>query len=554
MPVLTRGSNIDDPQAHAQNNGQPPTSERQPSNDTSSPPWLKFLAAALVAAILAAVLVVTRSSSSDSDETTESQVTLRAVEAEQRDLIEYTNIDGTLQYANVTTVGAGTEGLITDVVSEGQILARGDTAYEVNATPVVVFYGDVPFYRTMVEGVSGDDVLLLEENLASLGYHTVEDGDGDVEGDDGDDVDTGFTVDGTFDTETSEAVKRWQEDLGVAETGTVSPGDVVMVTGPSEASGVMVDIGSRVQTGSTIMTVNVTSTVVGFYSAHAGAIDLEVSSGEIGSGQVLYSADDLPVTAVVTEVEFGRELSIGVEDGEDIEVLEQMLFDLGYDVDGDLEVDEEFDDDTSQAVEDWEEDLQDDWDDQVVDGVLSLDQIVTVDEGVTVGSITSHDDDTLAKGTELFTNGTDTGSRVVSTAIDVADQAMLAEGTEIDVEFPGGEVVTGTVTDLASSSTTDPLDPTADPQLAVEISLNSVPESAAELNELDVEVRLVDSLAAGATVVPASALVATADGGFAVEVVNGNSTSFVAVDPGMFADGFVEVDGIEPGTAVVVPS
>ena len=131
---------------------------------------------------------------------------------------------------------------------------------------------------------------------------------------------------------------------------------------------------------------------------------------------------------------------------------------------------------------------------------------------------------------------------------------MLAEGTEIDVEFPGGEVVTGTVTALASSSTTDPLDPTADPQLAVEISLDSVPESATELNELDVEVRLVDNLAVGATVVPASALVATADGGFAVEVDNGNTTTFVAVDPGMFADGFVEVDGIEPGTAVVVPS
>ncbi|MCP5031267.1 MAG: peptidoglycan-binding protein, partial [Actinomycetia bacterium] len=500
----------------------------------------------LVAAILAAVVIVSLSSSSDSDDTTDAQVTLRAVEAEQRDLIEYTNIDGTLQYANVTTVGAGTDGLITYLVNEGQTLARGDTAYEVNATPVVVFYGEVPFYRTMVDGVSGDDVLLLEENLASLGYHA-------TEGDDGDDVDTGFTVDGTFDTETSEAVKRWQEDLGVAETGTVSPGDVIMVPGPSEASGVMVDIGSRVQTGSTIMTLNVASTVGGFYSAHTGAIDLEVLSGEIGSGQVLYSVDDLPVTAVVTEVEFGRELSIGVEDGEDIEVLEQMLFDLGYDVDGDLEVDEEFDEDTSQAIEDWEDDLQGDWDDLVVDGVLSLDQIVMIDEGVMVGRITSHDGDTLATGTELFTYGSDTGSRIVSTAIDVADQAMLAEGAEIDVEFPEGEIVTGTVTDLANSSTTDPLDPTSEPQLAVEISLNSVPDSATDLNELDVEVRLVDNLAAGATVVPASALVATADGGFAVEVVKGNSTSFVAVDPGMFADGFVEVDGIEPGTAVVVP-
>ena len=547
MPVLTRGSSINDPETPTQGRSQTPTSERQPSNQRSSPPWLKLLAAALVAAILAAVAIVTLGSSSDSDDPAEPQVTLRAVEAEQRDLIEYTNIDGTLQYANVTTVAAGFDGLITDVVNEGQTLTRGKAAYEVNATPVVVFYGDVPFYRTLVDGLSGDDVLLLEENLASLGYHA-------TEGDDGDDVDAGFTVDGTFDAETFEAVKRWQDDLGVVVTGTVSPGDVIMVPGPAEASGVLVDIGSRVQTGSTIMTANVESTVDGFYSAHTGAIDLEVSSGEIGSGQVLYSVDDRPVTAIATEVEFSRELSIGVEDGEDIEVLEQMLVDLGYDVDGDLEVDEEFDENTGQAIEDWEEDLQDEWDDQLVDGVLSLDQIATIADGVVVGRVTSHDDDILATGTELFTYGSETGSRIVSTSIDVADQAMLAEGTEIDVEFPGGEVVTGTVANLASSSTTDPLDPTSAPQLAVEISLNSIPDSATGLNELDVEVRLVDNLAAGATVVPASALVATADGGFAVEVVNGNSTSFVAVDPGMFADGFVEVDGIEPGTAVVVPS
>ena len=82
-----------------------------------------------------------------------------------------------------------------------------------------------------------------------------------------------------------------------------------------------------------------------------------------------------------------------------------------------------------------------------------------------------------------------------------------------------------------------------------------MPPSTAGLNELDVEVKIVDELAVAATVVPASALVATLDGGFAVEVVTGSaSTQFIAVDPGMFADGFVEVTGIEPGTAVVVPS
>jgi len=63
--------------------------------------------------------------------------------------------------------------------------------------------------------------------------------------------------------------------------------------------------------------------------------------------------------------------------------------------------------------------------------------------------------------------------------VGVTDPTVLGEGTELDVEFPGGEVVTGIVPYLANSWTTDPLDPTSDPQLAAEISLDSVPDSTA---------------------------------------------------------------------------
>ena len=257
----------------------------------------------------------------------------------------------------------------------------------------------------------------------------------------------------------------------------------------------------------------------------------------------------------MTTETFGRTLAEGVEDGDDIEVLEQLLLDLGYDADGELEVDDEFDEATTEALTDFEDDLQDTWEDVVADGELSLDEFVIVEPGVRVDTVTARESTTVASGSELFTFGTDGGTRIVTTAIAVADQDKLPEGAQVDIEFPDGSIVTGTVTEVASSSTTDPTDPTADATLAVEISVASVPESAADLNELDVEVLIVDNLAAGATVVPASALVATLDGGFAVEVVTGaTTTEFVAVDPGMFADGFVEVTGISPGTAVVVPS
>ena len=81
----------------------------------------------------------------------------------------------------------------------------------------------------------------------------------------------------------------------------------------------------------------------------------------------------------------------------------------------------------------------------------------------------------------------------------------------------------------------------------------TVPASASDLNELDVEVKLVDDLSAGATVVPVSALVARGDGTFEVEALTTTGTTFVPVVPGMFSDGVVAVEGIAPGTQVVVP-
>ena len=56
--------------------------------------------------------------------------------------------------------------------------------------------------------------------------------------------------------------------------------------------------------------------------------------------------------------------------------------------------------------------------------------------------------------------------------------------------------------------------------------------------------------------VPVTALIALTEGGYAVEVMaDDGSTALVAVDPGLFADGRVEVssDGLEVGMAIVIP-
>ena len=54
-------------------------------------------------------------------------------------------------------------------------------------------------------------------------------------------------------------------------------------------------------------------------------------------------------------------------------------------------------------------------------------------------------------------------------------------------------------------------------------------------------------------IVPVAALLAPAEGGYAVEIVDGSSTHLVAVDVGAILDGRAEIDGdVAEGDTVVV--
>ena len=56
--------------------------------------------------------------------------------------------------------------------------------------------------------------------------------------------------------------------------------------------------------------------------------------------------------------------------------------------------------------------------------------------------------------------------------------------------------------------------------------------------------------------VPVAALLALAEGGYGVEVVDGSTSHYVAVETGLFAGGRVEVsgDGLAEGMTVGMPA
>ncbi len=467
----------------------------------------------------------------DDDPTTVTEpAQITAVTAEVRDLVEFTELDATLGYGDAFMIGPRVDGTVTTIAAVGERIERGDVLWEIDEAPTSLFYGTTPTHRPLSNGDSGDDVAMIEENLAALGFT----------------ADGAMVVDGVFDANTATAIEAWQDDIDAEIDGTIAIHDVHVEQGPITVDAVMARPGDAARAGGAIVEASLIESTTVLLATADGLITAVAPVGTgLATGTPLYEVDTEPIPVIVGEP-IDRELAQGVEDGEDIEAFETVLVELGYHADGELEVDEVWDEATTDALLAWEEDLGIE-----EDGILQLEQYVGIEEPGSISTIEIERGDEIERGTAVATITEPT--QVVTTNIDVADQGQLPLGARVDVEFPDGSVQEGSVVWIAAKSTAPVGQPDADPTIEVRIELDRIPESAASFAELDVTVLLVDDIASQVVAVPAAAIVSTGSA-FAVEIVDGTTTRFVEVDPGMFADGWVEVAGIDAGTAVVVPS
>jgi len=77
----------------------------------------------------------------------------------------------------------------------------------------------------------------------------------------------------------------------------------------------------------------------------------------------------------------------------------------------------------------------------------------------------------------------------------------------------------------------------------------------AHLDKAPVSVQLVKSITRDVLAVPATALVATAGGGYAIQALERGRRVELSVTPGMFANGYVQVEGpgVSEGLTVLEP-
>lgn len=144
---------------------------------------------------------------------------------QRQDLVRSVTVDGTVGFGTPQPLAVKATGTVTWLPRPGATVRRGQTVVRVDDQPVVLLYGVLPAYRDLATGVEGADVVQLETNLKALGY-------------------SGFAVDRAYSAATAAAVKRWQHDLGVAETGTVEVARIVYAPGPLRIDNPVVRLGA----------------------------------------------------------------------------------------------------------------------------------------------------------------------------------------------------------------------------------------------------------------------------------------------------------------------
>jgi hypothetical protein len=89
----------------------------------------------------------------------------------RRSLTSQASVSATLGYAGSYSVAGKGGGTLTWLPAEGRVIRQGGVLYRVdNRVPVILLYGKVPLWRTLSEGVIGQDVSQLNHDLVKLGY------------------------------------------------------------------------------------------------------------------------------------------------------------------------------------------------------------------------------------------------------------------------------------------------------------------------------------------------------------------------------------------------
>lgn len=269
---------------------------------------------------------------------------------------------------------------------------------------------------------------------------------------------------------------------------------------------------------------------------------LPSTGSTIRRGQALCKIDNRPVTLLYGSLPAYRTLAPGAE-GTDVKEFEKNLWALGY---RGFTVDEDYTAATAAAVEDWQEDQ----------GIEETGRIETARISYARGPVRI--DSEAAEGGSPAQPGTEilkyTGTTLVATVdLDIDSARLAVRGAAVQVEMPDGTKVPGRIAKV--DTTVQKGENGQDDTTLIEVTI-SLSGARTGMDDAAVSVGFTASERKDVLTVPVAALLALAEGGYGVQVVDGTAERIVAVDTGLFADDKVEIrgTGITAGMKVGVPS
>jgi peptidoglycan hydrolase-like protein with peptidoglycan-binding domain len=273
----------------------------------------------------------------------------------------------------------------------------------------------------------------------------------------------------------------------------------------------------------------------------AGAAGTLTAIREPGSvvrrGQSLYDVDDAPAAWLLYgSLPAWRDFNSWMSDGEDVRQLERNLRALGYDPDGEMTVDDEWTWATTAAVERFQ-----DAHGLTEDGSLAQGEVVFRPGPSRIGEVDATVGQAVVPGAQL--GELSSTHREVTVDLEADRQALVDTGDSVTVELPDGKVGRGRVSDVGKVAS-QPASEDQDPTIEVTIALRGRVARGRGLDQAPVDVGFAVERREDVLAVPVSALLARSGGGLAVEAIDGDGRRrLVPVEPGMYADDYVEVSG-----------
>ena len=469
-----------------------PGSGSPPAQSTGSGRRRRALAVGAVAVVVVVVAVVVLTQSGSPTHTgsaTGVPAGQTTTTVTRRTLTESSTVDGTLGYGASLELYDRLSGTFTWLPAVGAVITRGRTLFRVNNLPVALMYGSVPAYRTLKHGVSDGP------DVTQLNENLI---------DLGFDPYSAITNVDNFSEATAAAVRRWQKAEGLRETGEVELGRVIFAPGARRVTAVKVALGQDPPGAS------------GSHEPDAN----EPSSGEPGKKP---SAQERAANERAAHEKAAKERAAKQSAASEKAAREKAA------------------------------------EEKAANEKASKEHDAKEPSGKDPGN---KDESEGAGGAGMAVLTTTATQQLVQLKVKAEQQTLARAGQSAPVTLPGGDVVQGRIIEVGSVASASSEaekekgggggEKGEGESATISVTL-ALEHPVAHLDEAPVSVELVKSIRHDALTVPATALTATAGGGYAIEVLERTRRFQLVVTPGMFANGYVQVEGpgVREGLAVI---